>query len=274
MAQAVSLSLFFFPPKTTHLSTAISPAMLTTAVGLDHLLNTDISLPCFPPTEDGSCVRYIHWFLHRDKAKGYFLKRLSDVPQMASCVSVQGCPLSPCMCLLGSLQIQTGENYFGNCRCNWPASLSRLRLRVLSCQDAPESHYSQDGIVHGFRFPIAVLNVPHCSPGWFQRPGWWDGGKAGAHVLSQGGVCVGMCTPVYKPYLWNSPTRSASKGGGILGVLVHGPPQGRAGNMDIEFLSRLRLKSLIETGNKNNETTRSQKSKDLRVERDPKEYLI
>lgn len=31
--------------------------------------------------------------LHRHKAKGYFLKRLSDVPQMTSCVSVHGCPL-------------------------------------------------------------------------------------------------------------------------------------------------------------------------------------
>lgn len=153
--------------------------MLTTAVGLDCLLNTDISLPCFPPPEEGSCVHCIHWFLHRDRAKGYFLKRLPDVPQMTSCVSVQECPLLPCMCLLWSLQIQTGENYFGNCRCNWQASVSRLRLRVWSCQDAPESHYSQDGIVHGFRFPITVLKVPHCSPGWFQRPGRWDGGKVG-----------------------------------------------------------------------------------------------
>ena len=65
-----------------------------------------------------------------------------------------------------------------------------------------------------------------------------------------------------------------AKGAAPLGVSVTRAPQGRAGNMDIEFLSRLRLKSLIETGNKNNETTRSQKSKDLRVERDPKEYLI
>ena len=51
---------FFFPAEATHLSTAISPAMLITAVGLDYLLNTDISLPYFPPTEEGSCVHYIH----------------------------------------------------------------------------------------------------------------------------------------------------------------------------------------------------------------------
>lgn len=47
-----------------------------------------------------------------------------------------------------------------------------------------------------------------------------------------------------------------------------------AGDVGEEFLSRLRMKLLIETGNKNNETTRSQKSKDCRLERDCGEHLI
>lgn len=201
MAHRLSVSLSLFFPKATHLSTAISPAMLTVAVGLDCLLNTDMSPSCFPPTEEGSCVHYIHGCLHCDRAKGYFLKRLSDVPQMTSCVSVQGCLLSPCMCLLWSLQIQTGENYFSNCRCNWQASVSGLRLRVLSHQDAPESHYSRDGIVHAFHLPINVLKVPHCSPGWFQWPGDETEERRGAPtLLSWGGVCVGMCTFACKPY--------------------------------------------------------------------------
>ena len=113
-------------------------------------------------------------------------------------------PTSLCMCLPWSLQIQTRENNFSNCRYNWQASVSRLRLPVLSRQDAPESHYSHDGIVRAFRFPITVLKIPHFSPGWSQRPGRWDGGKAGctpaATLLSQGGICVGMCVFACKPY--------------------------------------------------------------------------
>lgn len=54
---------------------------------------------------------------------------------------------------------------------------------------------------------------------------------------------------------------------------VRRPTEFRQGNTGIEFLSRLRMKLLIETGNENNETTRSQKSKDFRVERNRREHL-
>lgn len=136
------------------------------------------------------------------QGKGVLSKMLVWFPQIKTCVSEQAFPLSPCMCLLWSLHIQTGENNFSNCRLNWQAWISRLYLRVLSCQVArqfsvaPESHYSLDG--HwDFHFPITALNpIFHCR--WFQLPRLGGGGWA--HTCShfamlQGGffVCVHVC---------------------------------------------------------------------------------
>lgn len=52
-----------------------------------------------------------------------------------------------------------------------------------------------------------------------------------------------------------------------------GPMESQQGDVGGVFLSRLRMKLLIETGNKNNETTGSQKSKHFRVERGCREHL-
>lgn len=217
------------------------------------------------------------------QGKGVLSKILVWFPQIKTCVSEQAFPLSPCICLLWSLHIQTGENNFSNCRLNWQAWISRLYLRVLSCQVArqfsvaPESHYSLDG--HwDFHFPITVLNpIFHCR--WFQLPRL--GGEGWAHTCShfamlQGGffVSVHVCLQtVFMKFIHWWPW--ASKGWGVpQGSSQHTCPMGLyRGNAGSEFFSRLRMKLLIETGNKNNETTRSQKSKDFRVERDHREHL-
>lgn len=118
------------------------------------------------------------------QGKGIISKMLVWFSQIKTCISEQDFPLSPCMCLLWSLHIQTGENNFSNCRLNWQAWISRLYFRVLSCQvarqfsAAPESHYSQDGYCACLSFFQSLCYIPYSTPTGFNYLGWEVGGRA------------------------------------------------------------------------------------------------
>lgn len=189
------------------------------------------------------------------------------------------------MCLLWSLRIQTGGNNFCNCWLNWQAWISRQHLHVLSCQVvprvlvAPESHYSQEWHHTCLSFPSHCVNSHSPLPLVSATLTVYVGGGVNtcSHLaMSQGSffVCVYICLQTLLVQL----THGWSPASGEWGV-----PQGFsqcrdhrvvAGDVGEEFLSGLRMRLLIETGNKNNETTRSQKSKDCRLERDCGEHLI
>lgn len=174
-----------------HLSTAISPATLITLVGLELFFKYKHKYSLHSEGSKNNWGRgpivLCSFILHHCRARGYFLKCLSDFPKLKSCVSEQAFPLSPGMCLLWSLHTQTGENNCSNCWLNGQAWISRLYLRVLSCQVArqfsvaPESHYSQHGHCD-FHFPSTVLN-PTLLPCWFQLPRL-GGGGVGTHLQS------------------------------------------------------------------------------------------
>lgn len=133
------------------------------------------------------------------------------------------------------------------------------------------------GTVHASRFCSHRANPTRgsCS---FQRPRLCGGGRR--HTCSrpgsQGGlsVRVRVCLETLFPSLAQRRRSASGEPGVPRGASQHRPLGCVAGDVGEEFLSRPRMKLLIETGNKNNETARSQKSKDCGLERDCGEHLI
>lgn len=148
-----------------------------------------------------------------------------------------------------------------------PGGTCRVSSCQVACNSRPPWHHiiPKMALVRAFHFPITVLKIPHLTPGWFQWQRLRDGGEKdtpAATLLSLGCVCVCACT-----HMFANPICEIDPGAALCQqrvscswesaqsvdplVLCRGPRGGR-------ISQRLRVKSLIGTGKKNNETTRSQ----------------
>lgn len=123
---------------------------------------------------------------------------------------------------------------------------------ILSCSEA---HYSQDGHRAWFPIAIAALNPILCSAG-FANLDCEEGEGTHLHPPSQSHGDSFMCSwmPVCKACAWSQPSvgpQLAQSRDTHGTVHRQGPWQGNAG---LGILCRLKMKLLIETGNKNNAT--------------------